>query len=148
VHYGQPLLGYLLWDAVGSGPVDHLDMHPVGLAGWVGMFATALNLIPGGQLDGGHIVYALWPRSHKVITRAVVLILLPMAYFLWAGWLVWAVLLFLSGLRGPQVVAYPELSRGRKLLALALLAMMVLTFPASPLGSRASIQAMISGPSE
>jgi membrane-associated protease RseP (regulator of RpoE activity) len=143
VEFGQPLLGQWVWSALASAPVGHLYMHPIALAGWVGMFATALNLIPGGQLDGGHIIYALWPRHHQTITRAVVLILLPMSYFLWAGWLLWAVLLFLSGLRGPQVAVYPELSRGRKLLALALLGIMILTLPSAPLGEHASIRAMI-----
>lgn len=143
VDFGQPLLGRLMWDVLGNGPVEHVSLHPVALAGWVGMFATALNLIPGGQLDGGHIVYALWPRWHKTITRAVVVVLLPMGYFLWVGWLLWAVLLFLSGLRGPHVAVAPELSRGRKLIAVGLLAMLVLTLPAAPLGERASIHCMI-----
>lgn len=143
VEFGQPLLGHAMWRVLGAGPIEHLYMHPIGLAGWVGMFATSLNLIPGGQLDGGHIVYALWPSWHKTVTRGVVLAMLPMAYFLWAGWLIWALLLFLTGLRGPNVAADPDLSRGRKLTAVALLAILLLTLPAAPLGDRASIHGMI-----
>jgi hypothetical protein len=143
VTFGQPLLAQWMWSGLGGGPIANLLMHPVALAGWVGLFATALNLIPGGQLDGGHIVYSLWPRRHKTITRAVVIALLPMAYFLWMGWLIWAVLLFLSGLRRPSVTPDPELSRGRRWIALGTLAILVLTLPAASLGERASIQGMI-----
>ena len=50
-------------------PVRDIYLHPVARAAWVGMFATALNLLPAGQLDGGHIVYALFGRAHKWITR-------------------------------------------------------------------------------
>ena len=50
-------------------PLRNLYLHPIGIAAWVGMFATALNLLPGGQFDGGHIIYAVSPRAHKWVTR-------------------------------------------------------------------------------
>ena len=68
-------------------------LHPTAIAAWVGMFATSLNLLPGGQLDGGHIVFSISPRAHKFVSRLTILILLPMAYYLWMGWFVWAILL-------------------------------------------------------
>ena len=96
------------------------------------MFATALNLLPGGQLDGGHMVYALSPRLHKHVSRLTVGILLPMGFFLWAGWLVWALLLTISGVRHPQVPLWPGLRANRILLALLALAMLILTFVPEP----------------
>jgi len=69
-------------------PLDHVLLHPTAIAAWVGMLATSLNLLPGGQLDGGHIVFSIAPRTHKFVSRMTILILLPMAYFLWMGWMV------------------------------------------------------------
>jgi len=59
-------------------PLNRLLLHPTAIAAWVGMFATTLNLLPGGQLDGGHIVFSLAPRMHKFVSRLTILILLPM----------------------------------------------------------------------
>jgi Zn-dependent protease len=74
--------------AVTSMPLDGVILHPTTIAAWVGMFATSLNLLPGGQLDGGHIVFSLAPRAHSTVSRLTILILLPMAYYLWVGWFV------------------------------------------------------------
>src|SRR5690242_2411197 len=70
VQFGMPLIFHLMYWVVGlfrapgtwQVPLSRVSLHPTGIAAWVGMFATALNLLPGGQLDGGHIVYAVWPR--------------------------------------------------------------------------------------
>src|SRR5712692_1587903 len=103
-------------------PLNRVLLHPTAIAAWVGMFATSLNLLPGGQLDGGHIIFSIAPKSHKIISRLTILMLLPMAYYLWAGWFLWAVLLQVSSLRHPQVAAWPRVSGGRIWLdALALL---------------------------
>jgi membrane-associated protease RseP (regulator of RpoE activity) len=123
------------------------------IAAWVGMFATALNLLPGGQLDGGHIVYSMSPRLHKWVSRATVVVLIPIGLLLWTGWLLWAVLLVLSGMRHPQIgPAYrsllgygtdpgnapehdPTRSLGRARIVLAVLAavMLALTFMPMPI---------------
>src|SRR5579872_7465066 len=134
IQFGYPLIFHLAHrlGPHSAIPLDHMYMHPIGIAAWVGMFATALNLLPGGQLDGGHIVFSLWPRAHRWVSRLSLLVLLPMGIFLWAGWLVWAVLLFLSGLRHPRVSPWPGLDRNRKLLALFALAMLVLTIVPAP----------------
>jgi membrane-associated protease RseP (regulator of RpoE activity) len=113
-------------------PLDRVLLHPTAIAAWVGMLATSLNLLPGGQLDGGHIVFSIAPQAHKIISRLTILILLPMAYFLWAGWLVWAVLLWLSSFRHPQVAEYPKISGGRVWLAVFALVMLVLTLTPAP----------------
>src|SRR5262249_27151828 len=88
-HWAMP------WSHYGSMhvPLSQIDLHPVALAAWVGMFMTSLNLIPAGQLDGGHILYALAPRWHRNISRALIIALIPLGVFLWSGWLLWATLL-------------------------------------------------------
>jgi len=113
-------------------PMDRLLLHPTAIAAWVGMFATSLNLLPGGQLDGGHIIFSLEPRIHKFVSRLTILILLPMAYYLWTGWLVWAVLLQLSSLRHPQVAEWPRVSGVRAWLAVFALLMLGLTMMPAP----------------
>jgi membrane-associated protease RseP (regulator of RpoE activity) len=120
--------------AVAGLPLHRVLLHPVAIAAWVGMFATALNLLPGGQLDGGHILYSISPRAHRYVSRLAILILLPMAYYLWAGWIVWAILLQVSSLRRPQVAEFPRVSGGRSWLALVALFMLVCTLNAAPLG--------------
>jgi membrane-associated protease RseP (regulator of RpoE activity) len=119
-------------------PLERLLLHPVAIAAWVGMFATALNLLPGGQLDGGHIIFALAPRAHKFVSRLTILILLPMAYYLWTGWFVWAVLLQLSSLRHPQVADWPRVSGRRIWLATFALLMLALTLTPAPFGHAAA----------
>jgi len=112
--------------------VNLISLHPVAIAAWVGMFATALNLLPGGQLDGGHILYAQSPRAYRNSSWPVVAGLLVLSWFFWAGWLLWAVVLKLTG-RHPSVPPFPELEPNRKLLAAFALLMLVLTFAYDPL---------------
>ncbi|MBV9072439.1 MAG: site-2 protease family protein [Acidobacteria bacterium] len=112
--------------------LDQLSLSPSAIAAWVGMFATALNLLPGGQLDGGHIIYALTPRWHRTISRLTTLALIPMGIFLWTGWLLWAVFLLLSLMRHPPVPEYPPLSPARKALAWFALLMFVLSLAPEP----------------
>jgi membrane-associated protease RseP (regulator of RpoE activity) len=114
-------------------PLNRVLLHPTAIAAWVGMLATSLNLLPGGQLDGGHIVFSIAPRAHKIVSRLTILILLGMAYYLWTGWLVWAILLQVSSLRHPQVAEWPRVSGVRLALGLFALAMLVLTFTPAPM---------------
>jgi membrane-associated protease RseP (regulator of RpoE activity) len=107
-------------------------LHPVAIAAWVGMFATALNLLPGGQLDGGHILYALWPRAHKIISWMLAALLLLMSPFLWAGWLIWAGVLLSFGRKHPPVPWAPGLGHSRRWLAGAALLIFSLTFTPVP----------------
>lgn len=129
--------------ALASAPLDRLYLHPVAIAAWVGMFATSLNLLPGGQLDGGHIVFSVWPRAHRTISRLTILALIPMALFFWTGWIVWAVLLRLSGMRHPAVSEWPDISRGRRWLALFALLMLVLTFTYVPISQTGSPDSLL-----
>jgi membrane-associated protease RseP (regulator of RpoE activity) len=128
--------------AVSALPLNRVLLHPCAIAAWVGMFATSLNLLPGGQLDGGHIVFSIAPRAHKFVSRLTILILLPMGYYLWAGWFLWAILLQLSSFRHPQVAELPRISGVRSWLALFAVVMLVLTLTPAPF-QHASVPEMI-----
>jgi membrane-associated protease RseP (regulator of RpoE activity) len=106
------------------------------------MFATALNLLPGGQLDGGHIVFSIAPRAHRFVSRLTILILIPMAVYQWAGWLLWAVLLELSSMRHPQVAEWPRIRGVRAWLAVFGLIMLVLTLTPAPF-AHSSLRTMV-----
>lgn len=114
-------------------PFSRLHPHPVAIAAWVGMFATALNLLPGGQLDGGHIIFAISPRAHRAISRLTMVALIPLALFSWTGWIIWAILLRISGMRHPGVNAWPDIGTGRRWLALFALLMLAVTFCPAPI---------------
>jgi membrane-associated protease RseP (regulator of RpoE activity) len=120
-------------------PLRSLYLHPVAIAAWVGMFATALNLLPGGQLDGGHITYAVSPRAHKWVTWSAVIALLAigiLGVFLpkqfWSGWILWAVILGFTGMRHPNVPVWPDIGRGRRWLSLLGALMLALTIVMVP----------------
>ena len=113
-------------------PVSDIYLHPLVRAGWVALFATALNLLPAGQLDGGHIVYALFGERHRLITRLFLFFLIPLGIFYWQGWLVWAVLLFFFGRKHPSIFDAQPLGRARVRLAWAALAIFALCFSIAP----------------
>jgi membrane-associated protease RseP (regulator of RpoE activity) len=115
---------------------SNVILHPVAIAAWVGLFATALNLLPGGQLDGGHILYALSPRAHKISSRALWFALLLMSPFLWLGWLLWAVVLVSFG-RHPYIPLAAPLGRARTALALAAFVIFLLSFTPVPFAGAA-----------
>lgn len=109
-------------------------LHPVGCGAWVGLFATALNLLPVGQLDGGHILYAVLGDKSRYVSRGLFLVLLPLGYFYWYGWFAWAVILFFLGLRHPRLIEPEEpLGRGRIILAVVAAAIFALTFLPAPI---------------
>jgi membrane-associated protease RseP (regulator of RpoE activity) len=142
-----PILGFSLIFEVVRWVLAHLGSHapaaslkasqlllaPTAIAAWVGMLATALNLIPGGQLDGGHIIYALNPRAHRWVSRLAILGLLVLSWQLWAGWLVWAIFLRITVSRQPVVPPEPGLGRGSRILAVCAALMLLLTWIPSPL---------------
>jgi membrane-associated protease RseP (regulator of RpoE activity) len=140
IHY--PKIFYLAHSALASMgllrgnaalPFERLLLHPMAFAAWGGMFATSLNLLPGGQLDGGHIVFSIAPRSHRAVSRLTILCLIPIAVYLWYGWLIWAILLELSSFRHPQVSEVPKVSGKRLLLAAFALIMLVVTMIPKPI---------------
>jgi membrane-associated protease RseP (regulator of RpoE activity) len=116
-----------------DGPVD-VELSPVAFAGWAGLFVTGLNLIPAGQLDGGHIAFALLGRRARALTLAISLSLLVLGAVLWQGWLLWGVLLLLLASR-PQVVldSVTELRPAEKAMAVGMLVLFVLLFTPVPI---------------
>ena len=116
-------------------PAGHLLLHPVGRAAWVGLFATALNLLPAGQLDGGHILRSVSPRLHKAVSLGLPLLLMGLGYRLhWTGWYIWgAILLGIGFLRVFPIYDVNPLDSNRRLGALVALAIFVLCFMAAPI---------------
>jgi membrane-associated protease RseP (regulator of RpoE activity) len=132
IQLGFPLVFYLAARLLHMGvSPSALLMHPIAAAAWVGMFATALNLLPGGQLDGGHIVFSISPRLHRWVSLLTVFALIPFGKYLWTGWFLWAVLLALTG-RHPRVPRYPGVTGRRRAIALCAALMLVLTFTPAP----------------
>jgi hypothetical protein len=141
IQLGYPLVFRLVWAMLprGGPNLQTINLHPTAIAAWVGMFATALNLLPGGQLDGGHIVFSLAPRAHKTVSRLTILALIPMAFYFWAGWLIWAILLRITGMRHPMVPEWPGVTGVRRWLGGIGLVLLILTLAPVPLGPHSGL---------
>jgi membrane-associated protease RseP (regulator of RpoE activity) len=127
----QQILQWLFFPGHASADIY---LHPIGRAAWVGTLATALNLLPIGQLDGGHIVYAFAGRWHKLLSRVFVVSLVPLALIAHSwSWLVWAVLLFFFALRHPVICDISPMGNKRIVLALLALVMFLACFTIVPL---------------
>jgi len=128
---GDSLLFSVLSAAIlGVSPADHdILLSPVAFAGWIGLFVTSINLIPVGQLDGGHIAYALLGEKQRRLSLVLVIVLAFMGVFVWEGWIVWAVLLFALGLRHPPVIYWETpLDSKRKIAGWISFVIFVITF--------------------
>jgi membrane-associated protease RseP (regulator of RpoE activity) len=131
-HFGVPMLQWLLERAIFPGaPSADIYLHPVARAAWVGMFATAMNLLPIGQLDGGHILYSFFPSRHRTVSKALCILMLPLGLF-WKAWFFWAVLLWWLGRRHPVIYDSSELGDARRKLAWLALAIFILCFTYQP----------------
>ncbi|TAN39137.1 MAG: site-2 protease family protein [Nitrospirae bacterium] len=109
-------------------------LHPMAFAGWIGFFVTSLNLLPIGQLDGGHISYALLGDRHHLLSKVFVPVLAILGIVLFEGWLIWAVLLLILGIKHPPVIASDiPLDSRRKALGIAALIIFILTFIPVPI---------------
>lgn len=113
--------------------VIYLQDNPVLFAAWVGLFVTALNLLPVGQLDGGHIVYALSPRLHFFVSRVVFGLLVLFGLF-WPGWFFWAILVFfvIRFRHPPTLNDFQPLAKGSRRLGWTAMLIFVLTFSPAP----------------
>ncbi len=103
---GDPLIFSFLTHWVGKNPPEGYDivLNPVAFAGWIGFFVTSLNLLPIGQLDGGHIAYALLGKYQRHVSVGMVFVLLALGTWGWPGWYVWAILSVLLGVKHPPVL--------------------------------------------
>lgn len=138
VVFGDSLLmRFLVYLSFGSLPPDtDVLIHPVGLAGWVGLFVTALNLFPVGQLDGGRIAYALFGVHHRKVSMATFMGLLALGAVTGSmNWIVWAALLFfLIGFHhSPPLNDLTPLSPGRYGLGVVCLILLILLIPPVPI---------------
>jgi len=132
---GDSLLFSLLSRLVmGVPPASHeILLHPVAFAGWIGLFVTSLNLIPIGQLDGGHISYAFLGERHKFISVILVGTLLLFGFLFWEGWAFWGVVMIVLGLKHPPVIYWEvPLDRKRVFVGVFALIIFILTFMPSP----------------
>jgi membrane-associated protease RseP (regulator of RpoE activity) len=111
---------------------DYL-IHPTLFAGWVGIFLTAVNLLPAGQLDGGHVARALLKEKHKYVSWVVIFLLAGLSFF-YTGWLMFAIiiLLFIGTQHQPPLNEITPLDTRRKLLGLAILIIFILSFAPIP----------------
>lgn len=133
LHLGAPALQWLAEQMIFPGVAgSDIYLHPVARAAWVGMFATALNLLPIGQLDGGHIVYALAGRHHRWATWGFLGILVVLGKF-WNGWWLWAVMLFFLARKHPPIYDETRPGAGRIRLGLTALLLFLLCFTVVPI---------------
>jgi membrane-associated protease RseP (regulator of RpoE activity) len=139
---GEPLLykfaAWMFWGATPDGYT--LNMHPMAFAAWFGLLATALNLFPIGQLDGGHISYAVLGSRSTYVTFLMIGVAIALAAFFSSSWVVWTgltlVMLFMFGPKHPRVFdEHVPLDRARLILAVLAVVMFILCFTPAPIQS-------------
>jgi membrane-associated protease RseP (regulator of RpoE activity) len=110
-------------------PGYEIGLNPIAFAGWIGMFVTAMNLIPIGQLDGGHIAYALFGKWYNLIARLALITLVIIGIWGWEVWLFWALIILILGIRHPSPIdPFQPLDIKRKLIAWLSMIILVITF--------------------
>lgn len=132
---GEPLLLQgIAWLMFGPIPTNHdLVLHPIAFAAWFGFFVTAINLLPLGQLDGGHVAFAVFGRQQRQLAYITVPVLLYLGLTGWPGWIVWVGMASFVGLTHPPVTD-PEirLGKGRRWVAWGALVIFIITFAPVP----------------
>jgi len=134
---GEPLLFDLIEYAFLPTFPENYDLllHPIALVGWFGCLATALNLLPISQLDGGHISYAIFGKHFSKVSLGVFAIIILMGFVTgFPGWFFWGLLILLLGLRHPRTLNDElPIDAKRKLLGLLALIVFILTFTPKPI---------------
>lgn len=135
IQFGACTLQTLLTHAIFPGiKISDVYLHPVARAAWVGMFMTAMNLLPAGQLDGGHILYSFFPRRHKQVSLWLCLAMLPLGFF-WFGWTFWGGVLLLIGRRHPAIYDAADMGTERRRLGFLALIVFLLCFSYAPIAT-------------
>ena len=131
---GDSILTSLLTRLVLHADPATVVLHPVAFAGWFGLFVTSMNLLPVGQLDGGHVLYAFSGRATRMVPALLIAFLVWLGMKGWPGWIVWAVIItVLFSLGHPPTENDPRpLDSGRALASIATFVIFVLTFVAEP----------------
>jgi len=133
ITFGTPLALWLAEKIFHPGiPPSHILLHPIAVAAWAGLFATAINLLPIGQLDGGHITYAIGgAKWHRRASLAFVLVLVIAGFFYWPWWL-WAGASFFFFRRHPLIFDNTPIKGRRIFLCFAALLIFLLSATVVP----------------
>jgi membrane-associated protease RseP (regulator of RpoE activity) len=134
--FGEPLLLKALGGALikNAGPGQDIILHPVAFAGWVGLLVTAMNLFPLGQLDGGHVAYAILGPKSKLAAKLFLVVFVALGIFYWAGWLIWALVILLMGLKHPPTWdESAPIGRKRCIVGVLIVVIFVLSFIPDPI---------------
>jgi hypothetical protein len=138
-NYGNLLIGTpLFWELFSLFlPANLVNLHPLALAGWVGILVTAINLLPAGQLDGGHVFRALFGDRARFVSYGAVILLFGLGLF-YIGWLFFAILVLFLGLRHPPPLNdISPLGTGRAIVGGLVAAILVSGFVIIPLSAPA-----------
>jgi len=129
-----PLFKFIQWIVIGRVKEGFdVQLHPIAYAGWVGLFVTALNLLPIGQLDGGHIIYAIFGEKSKKVYLLFLLFLIIIAIFYNIGWFLLIVFMILVGLKHPYPIDdITPLDFPRKVMGTVAFLVFVLSFSPIP----------------
>ncbi len=128
------LLSFLTHVTLGSLPENYsIIIHPMAFAGWIGLLVTSMNLLPVGQLDGGHVAYAIFGERQERLGRLAPFALMALGFFSWSGWFIWAILLMIMGPKHPPPLDFKTpLDKKRKIIGGITFVIFLLTFTPVP----------------
>jgi membrane-associated protease RseP (regulator of RpoE activity) len=123
---------FLSWVVLKDVPEGHtVLLNPTAFAGWAGILVTMLNLLPIGQLDGGHIMYALLGKNQRKVAMAATMALIPLGFFLWVGWFVWVALVLVIKIGHPPTL-HDDVPLDRRRQVIGWLAMLIFVLSFTP----------------
>ena len=133
IYLGESFLFAKLSNLAQSVPENQdVMLHPLAYAGWAGLFVTALNLLPIGQLDGGHIVYALIGRGHKIVATTALIAFAGIAIFIFHGWILLLIMLIWFGYKHPPTMDETPVDTKRIVIGVITLLIFLLSFTPEP----------------